>query len=148
MPARNSAEYCLSRFGRFGMYWRTMRIQNIYRVTRLALGVLAAVSLLVFATPAAMAQDSHRDGGNGGGYHQSQAGDQNRNNGGGGGFHQDQSGQHGHQWGETQPSGGQVYHPKPSYYYHPYKGPENRKYYTYQGSEFYLNLGTGIRVSL
>jgi len=96
---------------------------------RIVLAALAALALSVYALPAASAQG--RMSGQGGG-----------------GWHQDRSGQHGHQWGERTESGGTVYHRRPSYMSHPYRGSEHRRYYTYQGSEFYINLDNGIRIAL
>jgi hypothetical protein len=147
MTADNGVEYCSARYGTLGKHWRIMRTR-INRGARLALGATAAVSLLAFALTAAMAQNWNNSGG---GTHQSQG--QSWHNGKGntgdsGGYRQDRTGNHGNQWGERQSSGAIVYHQQPSYYYHPYRGTEHRRYYTYGGSEFYVNTDTGIRVEI
>jgi hypothetical protein len=117
----------------------------------LVLGVAAAVALVASATRA-IAQDSHNDH-NGGGFQQAQPSNNSGNQqdpswNSGGGYRQDQSGNHGHQWGEMHADGSRVYHQQPSFFYHRYNGPEHRRYYTYQGREFYLNLDTNIRIEL
>jgi len=121
-------------------------------------GAVAAISLLASALPLAIAQGGPQgpppgppQGGPpgpppGGPQGPPPGGPQYGN--GGGGYHQDQSGQYGHQWIERTPSGGRNYHQQPSFVTHPYQGSEHRKYYTYQGSEFYINLDSGIRISL
>lgn len=107
-----------------------MTKRNIGSGIGLILGAVAAVALLGWSLPAAVAQG------------------RNHTQNSGAGYHQDQTGQHGHQWVESTPSGGRVYHNQPRFVSHPYQGSEHRRYYTYQGSEFYLNLDTGIRIAL
>jgi hypothetical protein len=108
---------------------------SIQRGSRLALGALAALSLLSFGLPAARADWSNNNAG-----WSRQGHDWDH------GYRQDPN--HGNQWMERQPSGVIVYHDHPSFYYHPYRGPEHRRYYTYNGAEWYVNTDTGIRVRI
>jgi hypothetical protein len=108
---------------------------HIHRGMRIALGVLAATSLLAIAPSAARADWSNNN--NSGWSRQGHDWDH-------GGWRQDAN--HGNRWAERRTDGVIVYHDHPSYFYHPYRGPEHRRYYTYNGAEFYVNTDTGIRV--
>jgi hypothetical protein len=131
-----------------------MKIINIYRATRLTVGV-AAISLLACALPMAIAQGNYNNnnGGNDRNNNGSAMSHQGGNNGGngtsqhsgnnGGMSHQNTFSHSSHSW-----NGGQQHYHQQGSQYPAYNGPEHRKYYTYGGSQFYLNVDTGIRIKI
>ncbi len=102
--------------------------------------LIAALSvfLMCFASTAQAQGDRHGNHG-GGGQHMSYAGSGGH---GWGGGHQGG----GESWGYNQAEYRHHHHHWGAYPY--YNGPEHRRYYSYNGNEFYINLDTGIRIEL
>jgi hypothetical protein len=94
------------------------------------IGVLAGISMFAISLPAALAQGRNHNG-------------DNRSQG-----QQDRSGQHNQQWNNHGHSNGSAYYNQSNGRTRWYHNSEHRKYYSYQGSEFYLNLDNGIRVRI
>ena len=124
-----------------------MRLVTISRTAPVIVGAIAAVSLLVSVLPAANAQGWQNGDNNSGGFHQRQPwhGDGDGN---GGGYDQGHSWRHHHSSEDSNSFSGQYYGGHEAYYHHHYRGSEHRRYYSYGGNEFYINLDTGVRIAL